>query len=141
MERKIVRFHKDEAGDWIVDLDCGHSRHMRHDPPWSNMNWIYSSESRYDKMGEIVDCRDCDSGLESPENEQKSSEPKVAKQSIEDSRDLRVAATVKSACLKAVIEIYQEALADKLTLVQAAEQTQNTIAALDISKLIDDLPK
>lgn len=137
MKRKILRFYKDEKGDWIVDLECGHSRHMRHDPPWSNMDWIHSSEARWDRMQKPIDCRDCDGGLDvlmdSPSDE--SVEPKT------DPRDLQVAAAIKAACLKEAVEIYQDALSGKLSVVEAAEKAQKQIANLDIAELLADLLK
>ncbi|PYU03922.1 MAG: hypothetical protein DMG34_11865 [Acidobacteria bacterium] len=32
-ERKILGFHQDEHRDWVADLECGHTRHVRHNPP------------------------------------------------------------------------------------------------------------
>ncbi len=32
-ERKILGFHQDEQRDWVADLECGHTRHVRHNPP------------------------------------------------------------------------------------------------------------
>jgi len=32
--RHIVGFHQDERGEWIAELECGHARHIRHEPPW-----------------------------------------------------------------------------------------------------------
>jgi hypothetical protein len=31
--RRIVGFHTDVEGDWVADLECGHTQHVRHDPP------------------------------------------------------------------------------------------------------------
>jgi hypothetical protein len=31
--RKIVGFHRDDLGDWVADLECGHAQHLRHNPP------------------------------------------------------------------------------------------------------------
>ena len=38
--RRIRGFHKDEEGYWVAELDCGHTRHMRHDPPWQERTWV-----------------------------------------------------------------------------------------------------
>ncbi len=32
-ERAIIAFHVDQDGDWVADLECGHTRHVRHTPP------------------------------------------------------------------------------------------------------------
>jgi|GEM_PF-893351 len=135
MQCKIIRFHKDEKGDWIVDLDCGHSRHMRHDPPWSNMDWIHSSEARWDRMQQPIECRSCDERKE-PFIDLKL---EAEEETTSDPRDLQVAAAVKAACLKEVIDIYQEALAGNLSVVEASEKAQKRIAGLDISDLIAEL--
>ena len=34
MKQPIVGFHKDEEDDWVADLACGHTQHVRHNPPW-----------------------------------------------------------------------------------------------------------
>jgi len=38
MERRITGFHLDEKGDWVADLDCGHTRHDRFEKPRMNTN-------------------------------------------------------------------------------------------------------
>ncbi|MEL6821541.1 MAG: DUF3565 domain-containing protein [Calditrichota bacterium] len=137
MQCKILRFHKDEKGDWIVDLDCGHSRHMRHDPPWSNMDWIHSSEARWDRMQKPIECTECDGKGKAFVD----LKPEIEEATTQDPRDLQVAAAVKAACLKEAIEIYQEALSGKLSVVEAAEKIQKQIANLDIAEIIAELLK
>ena len=34
MKRAIVGYHRDDVGDWVAELECGHAQHVRHDPPW-----------------------------------------------------------------------------------------------------------
>src|SRR5689334_11185211 len=34
MLANAVGFHQDEQGVWVLELSCGHSQHVRHDPPW-----------------------------------------------------------------------------------------------------------
>jgi hypothetical protein len=36
MQQPIVGFHQDDVGDWVADLACGHTQHIRHQPPWVN---------------------------------------------------------------------------------------------------------
>lgn len=31
--RRIVGFDRDEEGDWVALLECGHRQHVRHRPP------------------------------------------------------------------------------------------------------------
>ena len=60
MQQSIVGFHKDELGDWVADLACGHTQHVRHNPPWQNRPWVEKAEFRLEKLGTILDCKVCD---------------------------------------------------------------------------------
>jgi len=31
MNRRITGFHQDDVGDWVAELDCGHTQLVRHD--------------------------------------------------------------------------------------------------------------
>ncbi|MCP9494848.1 MAG: DUF3565 domain-containing protein [Pyrinomonadaceae bacterium MAG19_C2-C3] len=35
MKSKILGFHQDEEQHWVADLECGHTQHVRHNPPLS----------------------------------------------------------------------------------------------------------
>ena len=43
-ERKIVGFHQDDQSNWVADLECGHTQHVRHNPPWMNRLWVMTDE-------------------------------------------------------------------------------------------------
>jgi hypothetical protein len=58
-ERKIVAFHQDGQGDWIADLECGHSVHIRHNPPWQDRPWVITTEWRSAYLGREVGCKKC----------------------------------------------------------------------------------
>jgi hypothetical protein len=58
-ERAIVGFHQDNEGHWVADLECGHSQHMRHNPPWQNRSWVLTAEGRARFIGIQVECRRC----------------------------------------------------------------------------------
>ncbi len=60
MERAIVGFHRDEAGDWVAELDCGHGRHVRHRPPWELRPWVLTCEGRESHLGFRLTCPKCD---------------------------------------------------------------------------------
>ena len=60
MEQKIVGFHQDESGDWVTDLECGHTRHVRHNPPWTMREWVLSDEGRAKFLGYELNCVKCD---------------------------------------------------------------------------------
>lgn len=60
IERRIRGFHQDDEGHWIADLECGHSRHMRHEPPWQARPWVLTPEGRAARIGLRVRCLDCE---------------------------------------------------------------------------------
>lgn len=60
MQRTIVGFHQDEEQHWVADLDCGHSQHVRHDPPWQIRPWVITGEGRDQHLGTQLDCKLCD---------------------------------------------------------------------------------
>jgi tellurite resistance-related uncharacterized protein len=55
----ITGFHQDAEGDWIAELACGHSQHVRHRPPWQSRPWVTSAEGRTEKLGQSIDCPLC----------------------------------------------------------------------------------
>ncbi len=57
---RIQGFHKDEEGYWVADLDCGHTRHMRHNPPWQERDWVTTRSSREARIGQDIDCAECE---------------------------------------------------------------------------------
>jgi hypothetical protein len=57
--RAIVGFHQDDEGHWVADLECGHTQHMRHQPPWQNRAWVLTPEGRARFIGVRVGCRQC----------------------------------------------------------------------------------
>lgn len=60
MEQPIVGFHKDENDDWVADLKCGHTRHVRHDPPWQLRPWVTTQKGREKKIGKKLYCKKCE---------------------------------------------------------------------------------
>jgi hypothetical protein len=62
MEKRIVGFHQDEERHWVAELECGHNLHVRHDPPWTVRAWVVTPEGRSSALGEMRNCRKCDSG-------------------------------------------------------------------------------
>ena len=65
MEQAIVGFHQDEENHWVADLECGHTRHVRHDPPWQNRFWVLTPEGRAKFVGQRLKCVKCDEEAES----------------------------------------------------------------------------
>ena len=66
MERAITGFHQDEENHWVAELECGHTRHVRHDPPWQNRPWVLTEEGRAKFLGQKLRCVKCDEETESP---------------------------------------------------------------------------
>lgn len=59
MQRAITGYHQDPDGEWIAELSCGHSQHVRHDPPWQVREWILSEATRGQHLGTLLHCRLC----------------------------------------------------------------------------------
>lgn len=60
MERAIVAFFQDEEGAWVARMECGHTQHVRHDPPWMRRPWVVTAEGRRKRLGRMLDCPECD---------------------------------------------------------------------------------
>jgi len=59
----IVDYHQDEDNHWVARLSCGHFQHVRHNPPWSNREWVISVEGRQSMLGYKLNCKKCDEGV------------------------------------------------------------------------------
>lgn len=60
MKRGIVGFHQDAERQWVAELECGHTQHLRHDPPWQTRLWVTTPEGRESRIGAGLECRSCD---------------------------------------------------------------------------------
>ncbi len=60
MRRAITGFRQDEDGDWIADLECLHSQHVRHRPPFWDRPWVLSESGRAGRVGAALECPLCD---------------------------------------------------------------------------------
>jgi hypothetical protein len=60
IERAIIDFHQDGEGHWAADLECGHTRHVRHIPPWQNREWVLTPEGRQSFLGRRLQCVVCE---------------------------------------------------------------------------------
>lgn len=60
MQATITGFRQDEAGDWIAELSCNHTQHMRHRPPWQLRPWVTTEAGRASQLGSELDCPLCD---------------------------------------------------------------------------------
>lgn len=126
MDRKIVGFHQDNQGDWVAELECGHTIHVRHRPPMSNRPWVVTRRGRERFLGSSLDCAACRATPES--------------NSSDEQRDLQVATAVRAACLQAALENYEYAAIKGLCHEGAWECAIDAIKHLDISQILGSLP-
>jgi hypothetical protein len=57
--RKIVGFSQDAESHWVAQLACGHSQHVRHEPPLASRPWVLSVEGRQTHVGTSLSCTKC----------------------------------------------------------------------------------
>jgi tellurite methyltransferase len=60
MKTVITGFQKDSTADWVAELQCGHTQHMRHRPPWQERAWVLDDQERARRLGHEIDCPLCD---------------------------------------------------------------------------------
>ena len=60
MQRRILSFERDEAGDWVARLDCCHRQHVRHRPPFRSAPWVLDDAARAARVGTLLECPLCD---------------------------------------------------------------------------------
>ncbi len=60
MRRRIITFRQDAERLWIAELECGHTLHIRHEPPWQTRPWVLTEEGRAAMVGTSLDCVRCD---------------------------------------------------------------------------------
>ena len=59
LPRRVIGFHQDEEQHWVADLECGHTQHVRHDPPWQVREWVTTPEGRASRIGTELECVKC----------------------------------------------------------------------------------
>ena len=59
VQRRVVGFHQDVEGHWVADLECGHTQHVRHDPPWQVRPWVITDAGRTAHLGMELECGLC----------------------------------------------------------------------------------
>jgi tellurite methyltransferase len=60
VRRVIEGFHPDDGDDWVAELSCLHSQHVRHQPPFRDRLWVMTEEGRRSQVGTPIDCPLCD---------------------------------------------------------------------------------
>ncbi|GLR38953.1 hypothetical protein GCM10011247_43520 [Pseudomonas plecoglossicida] len=56
---RIIGFHQDDEGHWVVTLSCGHTQHLRHQPPWQARPWVLDPAQRAQRIGQAFACGWC----------------------------------------------------------------------------------
>ena len=62
MDRRITGFRQDSEQHWVAELECGHTQHVRHEPPWMSRPWVVTPEGRATRLGTPLNCVKCDRG-------------------------------------------------------------------------------
>jgi hypothetical protein len=47
----------------VAELECGHSQHVRHQPPWEERPWVVTPEGRDSRLGILLNCVKCEGRL------------------------------------------------------------------------------
>ncbi|QVI86821.1 DUF3565 domain-containing protein [Pseudomonas viridiflava] len=55
----VIDFWQDEEGHWVAMLSCGHTQHLRHQPPWQSRAWVLDPAKRQQKIGQGFHCGWC----------------------------------------------------------------------------------
>ncbi|WP_137888733.1 DUF3565 domain-containing protein [Pseudomonas sp. 2FE] len=61
---RILDFRQDEDGHWLAVLSCGHTQHLRHQPPWQARSWVLDPVQRLAQIGQPFPCGWCAQELE-----------------------------------------------------------------------------
>jgi hypothetical protein len=59
---RLLDFHQDEDGHWVAVLSCGHTQHLRHQPPWQSRAWVLDPARRAAQIGQPFPCGWCARG-------------------------------------------------------------------------------
>jgi tellurite resistance-related uncharacterized protein len=65
IDRAIVAVQEESPGTCVVELDCGHRRHVRDRPPLERHSWVRDPATRAARVGQRIECGRCDA-LERP---------------------------------------------------------------------------
>jgi hypothetical protein len=65
----LLDFRQDEHGHWVAVLSCGHTQHLRHQPPWQSRAWVMDAEQRQARIGKGFICGWCTTEHDASETE------------------------------------------------------------------------
>lgn len=117
MKQKIKGYHLDSETHWVAELECGHTQHVRHDPPWTVREWVTTEEGRASRIGQELGCVLC------------------------DDTGTRVAKTVLTESKKRLIQAYHEAGISGLCDEGRIEYAVAALDSMEIQKLIESALK
>ena len=60
----LLGWRQDEDGHWVAVLACGHTQHLRHQPPWQSRAWVLDAGQRLKKIGQPFACGWCAKGID-----------------------------------------------------------------------------
>jgi hypothetical protein len=76
----ILDFRQDEDDHWGAVLSCGHTQHLRHQPPWQNRHWVLDPHQRHAAIGQAFACGWCVADNNARESALKCSEDDLDKE-------------------------------------------------------------
>jgi hypothetical protein len=50
----------------VAELECGHTQHVRHNPPWVMHPWVVTPEGRAAHIGKELNCKLCEEAPGAP---------------------------------------------------------------------------
>jgi Protein of unknown function (DUF3565) len=118
-DRRIVGFHQDAEGHWVAELECGHTQHVRHSPPWHVRPWVLTDAGRAGRLGTMLPCRRC---------------AETEEDVMADDRNL--AEQIRSALVEAALAAYEDAGVRGLCAEGAWEVAVSTMRSLDLAPIV-----
>ncbi len=58
--RRILAVHDESPEACVVELDCGHRRHVRDRPPLERHAWVRDPVARAERVGQQIECGLCE---------------------------------------------------------------------------------
>lgn len=55
----IISFQRESDTAWVAQLDCGHTQHIRHAPPFKLAPWVVGEQARAERIGALLPCPLC----------------------------------------------------------------------------------
>lgn len=59
VQRAMTGFERESVAAIVVDLDCGHRRHVRHRPPLEDHAWVADDALAKARVGQSIECGRC----------------------------------------------------------------------------------